>query len=156
MKTYSAKPSDVIPQWHVVDAAGKTLGRLSTEVATLLMGKHKPLYSPNINTGDFVVVINASKVKITGNKTRQKVYYRHSNYPGGLKSVSYERMMDSDPTRIIELSVKGMVPHSLLGRAMMKRLKVYSGDSHPHKAQIRELTEQETKPAKRQRKRGRS
>lgn len=156
MKTYCTKTSDVVPQWHVIDASGKTLGRLSTEVSTLLMGKHKPIYTPNINTGDFVVVTNASKVRLTGNKNRQKVYYRHSNYPGGLKSVSYERMMDSNPTRVVELAVKGMLPHNVLGRAMIKRLKVYSGDTHPHQVQIETQTGEGTKPNKKERKRGRS
>jgi large subunit ribosomal protein L13 len=156
MKTFSTTPKDVKTQWHVIDASGKTLGRLSTEVATLLMGKHKPTYAPNINTGDFVVVINASKVKLTGNKAQQKVYHRHSNYPGGLKSVSYERMIDTNPSRVIELSVKGMVPHTRLGRSMMNRLKVYSGEVHPHQAQMERLESKETKPAKKERKRGRS
>jgi len=136
MKTYSTKSSDLTPQWHVIDASGKTLGRLASEVATLLMGKHKPIYTPNLNTGDFVIVVNAAKVRVTGNKAQQKVYYRHSGYPGGLKSVTLERMMQTHPTRVIEYAVKGMLPHNRLGRDMLRRLKVYAGDTHPHQAQV--------------------
>ena len=137
MKTYSVKKSDIERQWHVIDASGKVLGRLATQVAGLLMGKHKPMFSRHLDTGDFVVVINADKVRLTGNKARQKVYYRHSGYPGGLKSVSFEKMMQTHPTRIIEHAVKGMLPHNRLGASMMKKLKVYTGDSHPHLAQTR-------------------
>jgi large subunit ribosomal protein L13 len=136
MKTYSTKSSDLTPQWHVIDASGKTLGRLASVVATLLMGKHKPIYTPNLNTGDFVIVVNAAKVRVTGNKAQQKVYYRHSGYPGGLKSVTLERMMQTHPTRVIEYAVKGMLPHNRLGRDMLRRLKVYAGDTHPHQAQV--------------------
>ena len=143
MKTYSAKAADLNPQWHVIDATDRTLGRLSTEVATLLMGKNKPIYTPNMNTGDFVVVINASKVRVTGNKGQQKFYYRHSNYPGGLKSVSFTRMMETHPTRVIEHAVRGMIPHNRLGRAMMKRLRVYAGDRHPYQAQIGQIGQPE-------------
>ena len=148
MKTYSAKPSDLNPQWHVIDASDRTLGRLATEVATLLLGKNKPIYTPNMNTGDFVIVINASRVRFTGNKGSQKFYYRHSNYPGGLKSVSLARMMETHPTRVIEHAVSGMIPHNRLGRAMMKRLKVYAGDTHPYQAQM-EQPEQKVSRAKR-------
>ena len=137
MKTYSTKSLDLRPQWHVIDASGKTLGRLASEVATLLMGKHKPIYTPNLNTGDFVIVINAANVRVTGNKAQQKFYYRHSGYPGGLKSTTLARMMQTHPTRVIEYAVRGMLPHNRLGRDMLRRLKVYAGDTHPHQAQIR-------------------
>lgn len=136
MKTYSAKAADLNPQWHIIDATDRTLGRLSTEVATLLMGKNKPTYTPNMNTGDFVVVINASKVRVTGNKGQQKFYYRHSNYPGGLKSTSLTKMIETHPTRVIEHAVRGMIPHNRLGRAMMKRLKVYADDKHPYRLKV--------------------
>ena len=136
MRTYSTKAKDVTRQWHVVDASGKTLGRLVTRIAVLLMGKHKPHYAPYLDTGDYVVVINASKVRVTGNKTKQKTYYRHSGYPGGLKSVTLGKMLETHPTRVIEHAVRGMLPHNRLGRAMFKKLKVYEGESHPHKAQV--------------------
>jgi large subunit ribosomal protein L13 len=135
MKTYSPKASDIERQWHVIDAADKVLGRLATQVAGLLMGKHKPIFSRHMDTGDFVVVINAAKVRVTGNKAEQKLYYRHSGYPGGLKSISLEKMMQTDPTRVIEYAVKGMLPHNRLGAKMMKKLKVYAGEAHPHLAQ---------------------
>ena len=136
MKTYATKAKDIERQWHVIDASGKTLGRLTTQIATLLMGKHKPQFAPYLDCGDYVVVLNASKVKITGNKARQKTYYRHSGYPGGLKAVNFERMLQTHPNRVIENAVKGMLPHNRLGNAMFKKLKVYEGDSHPHEAQI--------------------
>ncbi len=136
MKTYSTKASDLNPAWHVIDASGRTLGRLATEVATLLMGKHKPIYTPHLNTGDFVVVLNAAKVRVTGRKAEQKIYYRHSGYPGGLKSVTFDKMMETHPTRVIEHAVKGMLPHNRLGRDRLRRLKVYVGDVHPHQAQV--------------------
>jgi large subunit ribosomal protein L13 len=136
MKTYRTKSSDLTPQWHVFDASGKTLGQLASEVATLLLGKHKPTYSPHLNTGDFVIVVNAAKVRVTGNKAQQKLYYRHSNYPGGLKGTTFAKMIETHPTRVIESAVKGMIPHNRLGRDMMRRLKVYSGDTHPHQAQV--------------------
>jgi large subunit ribosomal protein L13 len=141
MKTYTVKSSDIEPQWHVIDASGRTLGRLATEVATLLMGKHKPIYTPHLNTGDFVVVTNAAKVRVTGKKAQQKVYYRHSGYPGGFRSTTFNRMMETHPTRAIEYAVKGMLPNNRLGRDMLKRLKVYSGDTHPHQAQVGKHTE---------------
>jgi len=137
MKTYSTKISDIERQWHVIDASGKVLGRLATQVAGLLMGKHKPIFSRNLDTGDFVIVINADKVRVTGNKAKQKVYYKHSGYPGGLKSITLEKMMQTNPTRVIEYAVKGMLPHTRLGAKMMKKLKVYVGDTHPHLAQTR-------------------
>ena len=137
MKTYSTKASDIERQWRVIDASDKVLGRLATQIAGLLMGKHKPIFSRNLDTGDFVVVINADKVRVTGNKARQKLYYRHSGYPGGLKSISLEKMMQTHPTRVIEHAVKGMIPHTRLGASMMKKLRVYVGDTHPHQAQTR-------------------
>jgi len=135
MKTYSAKPVDIKREWHVIDASGKVLGRLSTQVAGLLMGKHKPIFSRNLDTGDFVIVINAAKVRVTGNKAKQKLYYRHSGYPGGLKSVSLEKMMQTNPAWVIEHAVKGMIPHTRLGASMMKKLEVAVGDTHPRLAQ---------------------
>lgn len=137
MKTYSTKASDIKREWHVFDASGKTLGRLATEIAQLLKGKHKPIYSTHLDTGDFVIVINAEKVRVTGNKAKQKVYYRHSGYPGGLKAVTFEKMLEKHPTRIIEHAVKGMLPKNPLGRAMIKKLKVYEGPIHPHQAQVK-------------------
>jgi large subunit ribosomal protein L13 len=136
MKTYATRAKDVERRWHVIDASGQTLGKLSTQVANLLMGKHKPTYAPYLDTGDFVVVINATKIKVTGKKPKQKTYYRHSGYPGGIKAETYEELMATHPTRIIEHAVKGMLPHNRLGRAMYKKLKVYAGDSHPHQAQV--------------------
>ena len=136
MKTYSPKAKDIERQWWVIDAADKTLGKVATQVANLLMGKHKPIYAPHIDTGDYVVIINAAKVKVTGKKAEQKMYYRHSGYPGGLKSQSFEELFDKEPNRVIELAVKGMLPHNRLGRAMIKKLKIYPGNEHPHQAQI--------------------
>ncbi len=135
MKTYAVKESDIKREWHVIDASGKILGRLATQVASLLMGKHKPMFCRNMDTGDFVVVINADKIRVTGNKAKQKLYYRHSGYPGGLKSISLEKMMQTNPTRVIELAVKGMLPHTRLGAKMIKKLRVYVGDTHPHLSQ---------------------
>jgi len=137
MKTYSTKPSEIEREWHVINASDKVLGRLATHVANLLMGKHKPIFSRNLDTGDFVVIINADKVRVTGNKAKQKLYYRHSGYPGGLKSVSLEKMMQTNPARVIEHAVKGMLPHNRLGAKMVKKLKVYAGDTHPHLAQTK-------------------
>jgi large subunit ribosomal protein L13 len=136
MKTYSPKAKDIKREWRVIDATDKTLGRMVTQVASLLMGKHKPIYAPHIDTGDYVVVINAAKVKVTGKKAEQKFYYRHSGYSGGLKSQSFDELFSKDPVRVIELAVKGMLPHNSLGRAMFKKLKVYPGNEHPHRAQI--------------------
>jgi len=137
MKTYVTKLSEIEREWHLIDANDEILGRLATRIAKLLMGKHKPTYSPNLDTGDYVVVINAEKVRVTGDKEKQKLYIRHSGYPGGFKSVSYEKMMQTQPTRIIEYAVKGMLPHNRLGRAMIKKLKVYTGNSHPYRAQVK-------------------
>lgn len=133
MKTYSAKASDIRREWHVIDASDKILGRLAAQIASLLMGKHKPIFSRNLDTGDYVVVLNADKVRVTGNnKARQKLYFRHSGYPGGLKSISLEEMLKTHPTRVIEHAIKGMLPHNRLGARMIKKLKVYAGDAHPH------------------------
>jgi large subunit ribosomal protein L13 len=136
MKTYTTKLADIDRQWQVIDASGKTLGRLATEVATILLGKNKTTYSPNLNVGDYVVVVNAAKVKVTGKKDEQKIYYRHSNYPGGLVGVKYSDMLETHPDRVITEAVKGMIPHNKLGRQIMGRLKVYAGDEHPHQAQL--------------------
>ncbi|MEE8194254.1 MAG: 50S ribosomal protein L13 [Dehalococcoidales bacterium] len=137
MKTYSVKASEIKREWHVIDASDKILGRLATGVARLLMGKHKPMFSRHLDTGDFVVVVNAGKVRVTGNKAQQKLYYRHSGYPGGLKSVNLEEMLKTRPTRVIEHAVKGMLPKNRLGNSMIKKLKVYAGDSHPHLGQTK-------------------
>ncbi len=143
MRTYSTKASDIEREWWVMDASGKTLGRLASEVAGLLKGKHKPIYSPHLDVGDYVIVVNAAKVRVTGNKLTKKIYYRHSQYPGGLKSTSLKRMMETYPTRVIEHAVKGMLPHNRLGAAMFKKLKVYPGAEHPHQAQVK-VTEKES------------
>jgi len=136
-RTYVAKPPDIHPVWHLIDATDKRLGRLASEIATLLMGKHRPIYTPTIMTGDFVVVINASKVGVTGKKMTQKEYYSHSGYPGGLRTTTLEQMMDQHPTRVIQMAVKGMLPKSTLGGRMLRRLRAYPGESHPHEAQIK-------------------
>lgn len=135
MGTYSTKPAEIERQWFVVDARGQTLGRLASEIAKILKGKHKPIYTPHLDTGDFVIVINAQKVHVTGNKMDQKMYYRHSGYPGGLKSITLREQLKRHPTRVIRSAVKGMLPHNRLGRATLKKLKVYAGDAHPHEAQ---------------------
>ena len=137
MKTYSTKAGDIEREWHVVDATDQVLGRLASQVAQRLMGKHKPMFAPNLDTGDYVIIINADKVRVTGNKAKQKVYYRHSGYPGGLKTITFERLMQTSPARAIEHAVKGMLPHNRLGAKMLKKLKVYAGDSHPHQPQIK-------------------
>jgi large subunit ribosomal protein L13 len=136
MKTYTAKPADVQREWHLIDADGQTLGRLSTRAARLLMGKHKPIYTPSQDTGDFVVIINAEKVRFTGRKATQKLYYRHSGYPGGFKSIWLGKMMQQHPTRAIEHAIKGMLPRTRLGAVMNSRLKVYAGGAHPHQSQV--------------------
>lgn len=142
MKTYMAKPAETVRTWYVVDAADQTLGRLSSEVASILRGKHKPTYTPHVDTGDFVIVINADKIKLTGNKLDQKKYQHHSGYPGGLKEMTYRVLLQKRPEKAIELAVKGMLPHNRLGAKMLKKLKVYRGSAHPHQAQqpvVREL-----------------
>ena len=136
MKTYSTRIGDIERQWHVFDASGKTLGRLASQIAKLLMGKHKPIYAPHLDTGDYVIVINAAKVRVTGNKAKQKIYYHHTGYPGGLKAITFEDLLAAHPPRVIEHAVKGMLPHNRLGKAMYKKLKVYAGDKHPHQAQV--------------------
>ena len=141
MKTYHAKVGEVEREWLIIDATDLVLGRLSTRLATILKGKTKPQYTPHVDTGDFVVVINAEKIRLTGNKAETKNYYSHSGYPGGLKEVSFQRMLAKHPERIIEKAVKGMLPKNTLGRAMNRKLKVYAGPNHPHAAQKpREIT----------------
>lgn len=135
MKTFSAKPQNVEHNWLLVDAEGQTLGRIATEIATRLRGKHKPEYTPHVDTGDFVVIINAEKVRVTGNKSKAKMYHHHTGFPGGLKSFSFEKLIDRAPERVLKLAIKGMLPRTPLGRAMFKKLKVYAGNEHPHAAQ---------------------
>jgi large subunit ribosomal protein L13 len=135
MKTFSAKPDAVQRDWYLVDAAGKTLGRLAAEIAHRLRGKHKPEYTPHVDTGDYIVVVNAEKVQVTGKKASDKIYYSHSEFPGGIKEISFEKLMDKAPTRALEIAIKGMLPHNPLGRAMFRKLKVYAGTEHPHTAQ---------------------
>lgn len=136
MKTYSTKMSEVTHAWHVLDATDQPLGRLASQAAALLRGKHKPVFQPNLPVGDFVVVVNAEKVKVTGNKEEGKLYYRHSQYPGGLKVTKYRHQMEKFPTRAVEKAIKGMLPHNSLGRHLFTRLKVYAGPEHPHGAQL--------------------
>lgn len=135
MKTISAKPETVKRDWFVVDASGQTLGRLASEIARRLRGKHKPEFTPHVDTGDYIVVINAGKVAITGNKAQAKQYYHHTGYPGGLKSISFEKLVVAKPEKPLEIAVKGMLPKGPLGRAMLSKLKVYGGAEHPHAAQ---------------------
>lgn len=135
MRTYSPKPGEVTREWYVIDATDVVLGRLASQVATLLRGKHKPTFAPNVDTGDFVVVINADKVALTGSKAEQKMAYRHSGYPGGLSATSYTELLEKNPRRAVERAVGGMLPHNKLGRAQLKKLKVYAGSDHPHAAQ---------------------
>jgi large subunit ribosomal protein L13 len=135
MKTFSAKPAEVKRDWYVVDAKDKVLGRLATELARRLRGKHKPEYTPHVDTGDYIVVINADKVRVTGNKVNDKVYYRHTGYPGGIKSVSFGKLQQHAPERAIQIAVKGMLPKNPLGRAMFRKLKIYAGAEHQHAAQ---------------------
>ena len=135
MKTYSARPGQVKHDWLIVDADGLTLGRLATEIAHRLRGKHKPEYTPHVDTGDYIVVVNAEKVVVSGNKTQDKLYHHHTGYPGGLKTVNFEKLQQTFPERIIEKAVKGMLPRNPLGRDMLSKLKVYAGSEHPHVAQ---------------------
>jgi len=144
MKTYNATNETAQHAWFLVDAAGKTLGRLASEVAKRLRGKHKPEYTPHIDTGDYIVVINASQVKVTGKKTTDKIYHRHTGYPGGLKSVTFEKLLAKHPERIIEKAVKGMLPKNPLGRAMYRKLKVYAAADHPHTAQQPKMLDLDT------------
>lgn len=139
MSTFMAKLEDISKKWYVVDAEGKALGRVATEVARILRGKHKPIFTPHVDTGDFVIVINAEKVVLTGKKLEQKLYTRHSGYPGGLKTMTYDKLMKERPELAIEKAVKGMLPHNRLGRVQGRKLKVYSGTNHPHVAQMPEV-----------------
>jgi large subunit ribosomal protein L13 len=134
-KTYVTKPAEVVPSWHVVDAEGQTLGRMASEIAKILRGKHKPIYSPSVDCGDYVIVINAEKIHVTGRRLDQKMYYRHSGYMGGLTEISLRDQLKRYPNRVIESAVRGMLPRNKLGRKMIKKLKVYAGDEHPHEAQ---------------------
>ena len=145
MKTYSAKPLEVERKWYVIDAEGKTLGRLATVCANLLRGKTKPEFTPHVDTGDFVIVINADKIQVTGNKETDKIYYHHTGFPGGLKSISFKDLMEKDPTKAIEKAVKGMLPHNTLGAQQFTKLKVYAGAQHPHEAQKPVVYEMEVK-----------
>ena len=135
MKTFSAKPADVQRGWFIVDATGKVLGRVAAEIARRLRGKHKPEFTPHVDTGDYIVVVNADKLRVTGNKTKDKLYHRHSTYPGGLYTTSFEKLQQKHPERVLHLAVKGMLPKGPLGYAMIKKMKVYAGGEHPHTAQ---------------------
>lgn len=135
MKTFSAKPHEVERGWFIVDASGKVLGRLATELARRLRGKHKPEFTPHVDTGDYIVVINADKLRVTGNKTHDKLYHRHSGYPGGLYTTNFSKLQAKRPTRVLEMAVKGMLPKGPLGYAMLRKMKVYAGSAHPHAAQ---------------------
>ena len=135
MRTFSPKDSDITRQWHVIDASGVVLGRVASQAAVLLRGKHKPIFAPHVDTGDFVIIINADKVALSGNKLEQKQAYRHSGYPGGLRAVSYAELMEKHPERAVEKAVRGMLPKNSLGRKTLRKLKVYAGPDHPHKAQ---------------------
>lgn len=134
-KTFSAKPAEVKRDWYLVDATDKTLGRLASEIALRLRGKHKPTYTPHVDTGDYIVVVNAEKVRVTGRKATDKVYYHHTGYPGGLKSITFDKLIDKAPERVLEIAVKGMLPKNSLGRSMFSKLKVYAGPEHVHAAQ---------------------
>jgi large subunit ribosomal protein L13 len=135
VRTYTTKPEDIKREWFVIDATGMTLGRLASQIATVLKGKHKPIYSPHLDTGDFVIVVNAHKVRVTGRKLDQKFYYRHSGYPGGLKEISLRDQLNRHPDRVIRFAVRGMLPKNRLGRQMIKKLKIYATPGHPHEAQ---------------------
>ena len=146
-KTYSPKASEVTHAWRLVDAEGQTLGRLATQIATYLRGKHLPTFAEHMDLGDFVVVVNASHIRVTGNKARQRLYYRHSTYPGGLKSVALGDLLARHPERVIKHTVRGMLPHNALGRKMLRKLKVYAGPEHPHAAQFRAAEKDRTRRA---------
>lgn len=141
MGTFSAKAHEVKRDWFLIDAEGKTLGRLATEVASRLRGKHKPIFTPHVDTGDYIVIINAEKIQVTGNKAKDKIYYKHTGYIGNMKSISFEKQIEKKPERVIEIAVKGMLPKNALGRAMYKKLKVYAGSDHKHEAQQPQLLE---------------
>ncbi len=136
MKTYTLKAKEVERRWHVVDAEGRLLGRLASEVAQLLRGKHRPTFTPHMDNGDFVIIVNAAKIKVTGDKLQQKTYYRHTGYPGGLKETTLARMLETHPERVLQSAVKGMLPHNRLSRQILRHLKVYGGPEHPHEAQV--------------------
>ena len=135
MKTYTARAEDMEREWFLVNAEGKTLGRLASEIAQVLRGKHKPIYTPHLDCGDYVIVVNADKVQVTGRKLDQKMYYHHTGYPGGIKSINLRNQLQKHPERVLQAAVRGMLPKNRLGRRMLKKLKVYAGDSHPHQAQ---------------------
>jgi large subunit ribosomal protein L13 len=135
VRTYTPKPGEVERRWHVIDATDVVLGRLASQTAQLLRGKHKPVFAPHTDTGDFVIVINAAKISLSGNKLNDKRAYRHSGYPGGIRSVAYSELMETSPRKAVEKAVKGMLPHNTLGRAQLRKLKVYAGPEHPHQAQ---------------------
>ncbi|NLF78836.1 MAG: 50S ribosomal protein L13 [Chloroflexi bacterium] len=135
MKTYTPKPEDIQREWFVIDAKDQTLGRLATQIAHILRGKHKPIFSPHMDVGDFVIVINCEKIRVTGSKLDDKRYYRHSGYPGGIRSVTLRQQLDRFPDRVIHTAVRGMLPKNKLGRQMIKKLKIYAGENHPHQAQ---------------------
>ena len=145
MKTYSAKPLEVERKWYLIDAEGQILGRLATTIADILRGKNKPEFTPNVDTGDFVIVINADKIQVTGKKETDKKYYHHTGYPGGLKVRSFRELMDKDPRKALEKAVKGMLPHTTLGRQQFNKLNVYAGSEHPHAAQKPVVYEREVK-----------
>lgn len=147
-KTYNAKPQEVSGSWQVLDASGRRLGQVATEAAWLLMGKHRPTYTPHVLTGDFVIVTNAAKVSVSGNKQVQKIYYRHSGYPGGMRATPLNVVLQRHPTRVIEHAVRGMLPKNSLGRQMFRRLKVYAGGEHPHQAQVSAELKTHRDPAK--------
>ena len=135
MRTFTQKQEEIERDWYVVDAEGETLGRLASRIAPILKGKHKPIYTPHLDCGDFVIIVNAEKVRVTGRKLDQKLYYRHSGYPGGLKSISLRDQLNRYPERVLQAAIRGMLPKNKLGRRMIKKLKVYAGDAHPHEAQ---------------------
>jgi large subunit ribosomal protein L13 len=135
VRTFTAKTAEIEREWYVIDAEGQTLGRLASKIAPIIKGKHKPIYTPHLDCGDFVIVINAEKVRVTGRKLDQKIYYRHSQYPGGLSSINLRDQLAKHPERVLQAAVRGMLPKNKLGRQMIKKLKVYAGDSHPHQAQ---------------------
>ena len=137
VKPHRTRAGDLKPEWHLIDAEGRTLGRLSTEIAVLLQGKHKPIYVPHLNTGDYVIVVNVEKIHVTGKKTEQKIYYRHSGYHGGLKEQTLADVLAKTPDRVLRHSVKGMLPKNAMGRHMLARLKLYAGENHPHESQMR-------------------
>lgn len=136
MRTYSPKLEEIKPEWHVIDAAGLTLGDVAVRAAVLLRGKHKPMFAPHIDTGDYVVIVNAAQIVVTGKKRAEKTYYRHSGYPGGLRAETFEQVMKKDPRRVVERAVKGMLPKTNLGLAMYRKLRVYAGQEHPHHGQV--------------------